>query len=157
MKKVDLWKETCLILIGLIAGYLLSPNIGNIRKSEISVITDTIVVKDTIFASIIPPLTEENLRKELIKQNVLYPEIVFAQAILETNKFQSRVCKEYNNLFGLMKGDSYRKYKNWTESVTAYKKLIQHKYKEGQNYFVFLDELPYASDEEYITKLKKLI
>ena len=41
-------------------------------------------------------LTIENLYAALKKHGIKYPKIVLAQAILETGRFRSRVCNEYN-------------------------------------------------------------
>lgn len=149
-----MWKNFCLLLIGLIIGYIISPTVKKYTFVEPRVQVDTFIVKDTVYVSI-PKLNKENLRKELIKQKVLNPEIVLAQALLETNQFKSRVCREDNNLFGLMKNGKYRKFKNWPESVTAYKNLIQNRYKNHENYFAFLDRIGYAEDQEYIQKIKR--
>lgn len=102
------------------------------------------------------PLTEENLRKELKRNNIRHPEIVIAQAKLESNLGKSSVYKRTNNLFGLKKGDRYRKFSHWSQSVLAYKNLVQSKY-DGGNYYKFLDNLPYASDDNYTDKLKTLL
>ncbi len=101
--------------------------------------------------------TKENVYKECVSQNVLHPEIVTAQFCLETGNGTSRVCWEYNNLFGLYdskKGD-YFKFDTWQESITGYKNMIQYKYKGG-NYYEFLDSIGYATAKNY-TKVLRLI
>jgi len=148
-----MYKNICLLLVGLILGYIISPTVKKYAFVEPVIQTDTVILTDTVYVNI-PKLNKENLRKELIKQGIINPEIVLAQALLETNHFQSRVCREENNLFGLMKNGSYRTFKNWPECVTAYKNLIQNRYKEHENYFVFLDRIGYAEDPEYIQKIK---
>jgi len=46
--------------------------------------------------------TTDEVLKELKAQNVLYPEIVLAQSILETGWFKCKNCSlDNNNLFGL--------------------------------------------------------
>ncbi len=47
-------------------------------------------------------LTKENLWLTIKAMDIMYPEIAFAQAILETGHFKSNNCKEANNLFGMM-------------------------------------------------------
>lgn len=82
---------------------------------------------------------------------------VLAQAVLETGHFQSRVCKQYNNLFGLYdskKGDYFR-FERWEDSVAGYKRMIQYRYKGG-NYLYFLKRIGYAEDPRYISKVAKL-
>lgn len=82
---------------------------------------------------------------------------VLAQALLETGHFSSRVCKEYNNLFGLYdsKSRDYFRFARWEDSVVGYKKMIQYKYKGG-NYLKFLKRIGYAEDPMYIQKIAKM-
>lgn len=58
-----------------------------------------------------------------------HPEIVVAQSILETGWYKSINCLDNNNLFGLYnsKKKKYFKFNHWTESVKAYKNMIQYK------------------------------
>lgn len=49
----------------------------------------------------LPELTIPNLLAEIKKNNIKFPKIVLAQAILETGWFKSSVCRNKHNLFGL--------------------------------------------------------
>lgn len=91
--------------------------------------------------------------------NVKHKNIVYAQAILETGHFRSKVCREYNNLFGLYNSRSkdYYKFNHWSESVVAYLNYIQYRYKPPNDYYKFLEEIGYAEDPQYITKLKNIV
>lgn len=91
--------------------------------------------------------------------NINNPEIVVAQAILETGHYRSEGCKKDNNLFGLYNSykREYFKFSHWTESVKAYKNMIQYKQKEGEEYFSFLKRISYAEDSLYNNKLKNII
>lgn len=93
---------------------------------------------------------------ELKRNKIKHPDIVLAQAKLETGRYTSNVCKTHNNLFGLKRGNRYRSYRHWTESVRAYKKLIQSRYKGG-NYYAFLERIGYASYPNYTLKLRDLV
>lgn len=117
--------------------------------------TDTIIAE---WKSNPLELNEQNLYNELIKQKVDFPEIVKAQAILETGNFKSYSCKVHNNLFGLKKKNgAYMYFEHWTLAVAAYKKYIQ-KYKTPPNdYYKYLQNLGYAEDKMYITKLKQIV
>lgn len=103
-------------------------------------------------------LSKENLYSELVAQEIDYPEIVLAQALLETDNFKSYSCKVRNNLFRLMRKDgTYMEFDHWTNSVHAYKKYIQ-KYKEVPNdYYKYLNDLGYAKDSIYIIRVKEII
>lgn len=116
-------------------------------------------------AMVIPPseykamgsvLNRGNLYAEIIRQEVLFPKVVLAQALLETGYFSSRVCLEYNNLFGLRKRNGeYMRFEKWEDSVAAYRDYVQYKYKGG-NYFEFLNRIGYAEDKAYTTKVRQL-
>ena len=104
-------------------------------------------------------LPQEGLMEALEYYEVKHPQIVYAQAILETGHFKSNVCLNYNNLFGLYdsKNKDYYRFNHWAESIVAYKEWIQKKYQPPNNYYVFLEETNYASDKEYISTLKSIV
>lgn len=99
----------------------------------------------------------ESLHEVMKEVGVSNQLFVLAQAILETGNFQSRVCKQYNNLFGLYdsRHKDYYRFARWEDSVVGYIKLIQYKYKGG-NYLQFLKKVRYAEDPGYIRKVAKI-
>ena len=159
-RKVNYHLIYCFI-IGLLIGYIARPQQKN-DKIEIkmnvikdSVVLDTIKIKPLLSNRTLP-LNEKNLKKVLKDNKIKQPNIVFAQAKLETGNFTSKVCKSKGNLFGLRKGNQYRCYEHWTESVKAYKKLIQSRY-TGGDYLAFLNRIGYAEDPSYIDKLQTIL
>ena len=107
----------------------------------------------------------------LIKEmNFNFPHIVYAQAILESSNFQSKIFKENHNLFGMKqaiiritkaKGTQYEHafYKNWIESLddyALYSSTYLSSLKTEGDYFNYLSQ-NYAEDTLYISKLKKII
>ena len=104
-------------------------------------------------------LSEENLYNELIAQGVDFPEIVTAQALLETGHFKSYACLQQNNLFGLRDNKGkYMSFPHWTDAVAAYKKYIQrYNHPVPEDYYAYLQELGYAEDPQYINKLKQIV
>ena len=113
---------------------------------------------DNITKSENPELTIPNLYKEIIRNGILYPKIVLAQAILETGWFRSSVCRNKHNLFGLTnpRTGKYYEFNHWTESVRAYYTKVQYKYKGG-NYLLWLDEIGYAEDSDYVLVITKIL
>lgn len=101
---------------------------------------------------------ENGLKEALLYYEIKYPEIVYAQAILETGHFKSKVYQNNNNLFGLYdsKNKKYYQFKHWSESIIAYKSYIQSKYNSDMSYYNFLKCINYAEDINYINKLKNL-
>ena len=104
-------------------------------------------------------LSEENLYNELVAQGVDFPEIVTAQAILETGHFKSYACLQQNNLFGLRDNKGkYMSFPHCTDAVAAYKKYIQrYNHPVPEDYYAYLQELGYAEDPQYIDKLKQIV
>lgn len=100
----------------------------------------------------------KDLPKVLEYYDVQHPDIVRAQAILETGHFRSIVFKKYNNLFGLYNSrkKDYYKFNHWTESVLGYLNFIQYRYKPPNDYYQFLQKIGYAEDSLYISKLKSI-
>jgi len=111
----------------------------------------------TVFAQ-----TPEEVLAELKSQNVLYPEIVLAQSILETGWYKCKNCSmDNNNLFGLWNSrkQEYYYYSDWKHSIGGYLKGIQYKWykKEYKDYYHFLNDIGYATDPQYIVKLKTIV
>ena len=113
---------------------------------------------DNITKSENPELTIPNLYKEIIRNGILYPKIVLAQAILETGWFRSSVCRNKHNLFGLTnpRTGKYYEFNHWTESVWAYYTKVQYKYKGG-NYLLWLDEIGYAENPRYTDSIINIL
>ena len=106
----------------------------------------------------LPELTIPNLLAEIKKNNIKYPKIVLAQAILETGWFKSSVCRSKHNLFGLTnpRTKTYYEFNHWTESVKAYYTKVQYRY-SGGNYLLWLKKIGYAEDKGYIRAIIKVL
>lgn len=102
---------------------------------------------------------KEGLREALIYYGIQHPDIVYAQAVLETGHFKSQGCLRDNNLFGLYNSKSkrYHKFDHWHISVVKYKEWIQKRYKPPEDYYHFLQRIGYAQDPQYINKLKRVV
>lgn len=105
------------------------------------------------------PLNRENLLKELKMQGIKFPKIVLAQAILETGNFQSRLCKESNNIFGLYNSNKmeFFHFMDWQECVRGYKTMIEYRHRDDEDYYSFLKRIGYAEDPDYISKLINIV
>lgn len=112
------------------------------------------------------PITELELNKEnffLVCEiyDVQFPEIVYAQARLESGNFKSKLFETKNNFLGLYnsKIKDFYEFEHWTECILGYKELLQFKYtgdEQIETYYQFLIDLPYAMDPQYITKVKRI-
>jgi uncharacterized FlgJ-related protein len=107
-------------------------------------------------------VTYENLYQEIITTGIKFPEIVFAQAVLETGHFNSELFHTANNLFG-MKVPKKRKtlsiseekrgfavFEDWTFSVKDY--LLDKIYAKNKNYSKSL--LKIIGNFDYIFKIE---
>ena len=115
------------------------------------------------------PPTVEQLHTYLIKIGADFPDIVTAQAVLETGHFESRACVELNNLFGLTRGgdkNGYQVFSSWQECCREYQRQIQWRYYSGGDYYDFLGCMwmhrdgrcvPYAKETEYCERVKTIV
>ena len=158
MRKKNYWKEVCLLLIGLFLGMLFERHYPTSLPSKkvITIEKDTIVHRDTIYATVVYPLNKKNVLAELKRQKVPHANIVLAQSLLETGKYTSKNCRNKNNLFGIRRNNKYQSYKNWKESIIDYKKSISKRYKGG-DYYKFLENIGYAEDPAYTQLLKEIV
>ena len=118
-------------------------------------------------------LTHEVLYEQIIQKDIKFPDIVFAQAVLESGHFKSQLFLNNNNLFGMKtpkrrettainKGKSgYALYKSWDSSVDDYRLWQEFTLKNKEDitekeYFSLLGRV-YASDKSYVETLKKVI
>lgn len=141
----------CILLIGLLIHFIYSSPRKDTESLPIN------LQQPEFFLSNNP--TDSLIYKACIYYNIHNPEIVVAQAILETGYYRSEGCKKDNNLFGLYNSNKkeYFKFSHWTESVKAYRDMIQYKYKNNEDYYHFLDRIGYAEDSLYNNKLKNII
>jgi hypothetical protein len=114
--------------------------------------------------------SKEKLKGYILQLNIKYPQIVLAQAELESGHFKSSIFKENNNFFGMKpaklrpttnKGENkgHAVFDTWRDCVNDYA-LFQAAYlneiKSQDEYFQYLEQ-NYAEDPKYVDKLKKII
>lgn len=140
-------------LAGITLMYIHEGSAGNPPSSTTQ--SDTIPLRPNF----IDQPAKDGLKNALEFYGIEHSDIVYAQALLETGHFKSVGCLEHNNLFGLYnsKAKRYYRFNHWSESVVAYKKWIQRRYKPPEDYYEFLKRIHYARDPEYIKKLKKIV
>ena len=145
---------SCAIAVLGVSIYHLRCSMENIKPPEVKV--EYIVnEKQPDFFSKSP---QEGLIEALEYYGVKHPQIVYAQAVLESGLGESPLYKRTNNLFGLYnsKGGEYYSYDHWTACIADYRDKIQSRLREGEDYYEFLKRIKYAEDKEYINKLKRI-
>lgn len=147
------WSVVIVLLLQVKSMVSQQPKVETVPVIEVA---DTIINEQPKFFSQTP---KEGLEEALSYYGLKHKDIVYAQAILETGNFKSKVCRENNNLFGLYnsKKKRYCKFKHWAESVVAYKEWIQKKYQPPNNYYIFLENINYAEEKEYTRLLKEIV
>jgi flagellum-specific peptidoglycan hydrolase FlgJ len=118
-------------------------------------------------------ITKESLYEQIKKYGIKFPDVVFAQAILESGQFTSMLFKSANNLFGMKiptKRESsangktksgYSSYEDWNFSVYDYflwqDYMLRNKGDLTKNQYLALLGKVYAEDPQYVNKLKRRI
>jgi flagellum-specific peptidoglycan hydrolase FlgJ len=147
-------KQKIKIMVILVASIFIAGliSLSQIHKNnEILDLPKPTIIADTVR---IDTFSENALIIELHELKMLAPNIVLAQAKLETGNFKSYLFKKSNNLFGFRNFNGYIKYDSWKSSVKAYKDWQTRKYKGG-DYYDFLEHINYAEDTLYVYKLKQ--
>lgn len=114
------------------------------------------------------PFSVDNLKLALRHYSIQCPEVVLAQAILETGNFTSVIFLEQNNLFGMKhprlrdtvscgSDRDHAMYDHWLDSVIDYKLWQDYRLPEVESYYAFLKDRGYAEDVLYFRKLKEII
>lgn len=162
LKKVSAWK----VILPFIVSAVLSLSIGVRYASSITILTN-----DGTYAISPENTFNEQLLKEYIEElNIAFPEIVFAQAKLESGNFKGKMFLENHNLFGMKKpsirsttakGEQYGHayYDSWKESVLDYALWSCRYLSNIKTKKQYLDYLAnnYAEDTLYIKKLHSII
>lgn len=106
--------------------------------------------------------TAQRFYDYLIQLNIKFPDIVFAQACLETGHFKSQIFKTNHNLFGMREAKrriktstgtefGYAYYNNWKESVLDYgffQATYLNQIKTEEQYLEYLQQ-NYAEADNY--------
>jgi uncharacterized FlgJ-related protein len=133
----------------------------------------TSVPKDTVSEPIIiseqtNDITHDEVKLYLKQINVKFPEIVYAQTVLETGNYKSNICYENNNICGMKvsakrpttaigskNGHAY--YRTWQESLLDYALYQAYYFSHVKTVDEYLDSLRnYAEDTTYIAKIKQI-
>ena len=147
------------LLVGLIGGALCYSSFHTCVECELPhVPEDTAIVLEQPEFFLSDTITVEGLYKACEYYEIQQPDIVVAQAILETGFFKSDLCLKRHNLFGLFNSCTmdFYSFDHWTESVKAYRDKVQYRYKTG-NYYDWLEHIGYAEDSLYVSKLKNIV
>lgn len=116
-------------------------------------------------------ITKQKLYEQIIKFGIKFPDIVFAQAMIESGEFTSKLFRTANNMFGMKfpssrettaKGKTkggYSKYEDWSFGVYDYFLWQDHMLRQRNDitktqYLALIGKI-YAKDPGYVNKVKR--
>lgn len=157
-----------LMLSVLILNSFINNKGDEVEETVIDSMPEPIEFRDTVEA-IEELIHGDSLKVYLKSINVKHPDIVYAQAVLESGYFTSTLFHNNSNLFGMKAAkqrpytyidvkSGYAYYSDWKQSVLDYA-LFQSAYMRGLNreqYFRYLQR-NYADDSGYVRKLQAII
>lgn len=145
------------LLVGTLLGVMLCMSRHTaLEREEAQIESDSVTVRlhqPEFFLEDVP--TAELVSKACDYYKIQHADVVVSQAILETGNFKSDLCLNQNNLFGLYNSrrDEFFSFDHWAKSVKAYRDKIQYRYHSG-DYYEWLQDIGYAEDTCYVSKLK---
>lgn len=161
-KEVSKWNILQFIIGVVLITHIVSMVINPSIQSSIEKIPIAISNNKSSFS-------EEKLKEMIVELNLKHPDVIYAQAILESGNFKSSIFKNNNNLFGMKEAKqrpttalgtqlNHAYYNNWRDCVLDYA-IWQSSYARRLTKEQYLDLLNdmYAEDNSYKIKLIKLI
>jgi len=134
------------------------------------IVTISLVFSLVVCAKSQPSKTE--VYQQIVSEGLIFPDIVFAQAILESGNFKSKVSRENNNFFGMRlakvrkttaigQKSGYAKYISWKEGVKDYKlwqdRIIKNKPNITRDEYMSLLNRIYAQSSSYVSYVKLIV
>jgi uncharacterized FlgJ-related protein len=116
-------------------------------------------------------LTNKNVWNTIQSAGIKHADIVFAQAILESGHFKSKLVKTNNNLFGMKlpkirettaigSKNKYATYKHWMNSVQDYKMYQNYLFRKKEmsriEYLSYIKK-NYSTTPDYVTRVMKIV
>jgi uncharacterized FlgJ-related protein len=160
----ELILKTALISIALILIYGVRNKMDKARLEQLSTEEKLIIIDEY------NEFSEEKLILKIKELNFRFPHIILAQAKLETGNFKSQSFVNGNNMFGMKQAKSrantaqgtefgHASYDTWKESLydyALYYNAYLNKLRTESQYYSYLSQ-NYATDPEYVSKLKNII
>ena len=118
-----------------------------------------------------PSMTGSNVYREIVNVGIIYPDIAYAQALLESGSFTSLLARKNHNIFGMRvptkrpttatgKRNGYATYSSWQESIQDYKIWQTHLFKRHpmnrEQFKAYIDKY-YSTSSNYLVKIDKII
>ena len=130
-------------------------------------------VQDTIIVQQDDSVTKEKFYEQIIKFGIKFPDIVFAQAMIESGELTSKLFKTANNMFGMRfpsvrettaqgkTNGGYSRYEDWNFGVYDYflwqDHMLRNRTEITKSQYLSLLGRVYAEDPNYVSKVKKKV
>lgn len=94
---------------------------------------------------------------------IKHPNVIWAQARLESGNFESKTYKQKRNCLGIYdsKRKQYAWFNSWQECVKAYRDRVQYRFKKenatDEEYIRWLISINYATDKNYANKIRNIM
>ena len=94
---------------------------------------------------------------------VKHPNVVWAQARLESGNFESKTYRQKHNCLGIYdtKRKQYAWFNRWQECVEAYRDRVQYRFTRtdatDEEYLQWLTKIGYAKEKTYASRVRKII
>ena len=118
-------------------------------------------------------ITKQKLYEQIIKFGIKFPDIVFAQAMIESGELTSKLFKTANNMFGMRfpsvrettaqgkTNGGYSRYEDWNFGVYDYflwqDHMLRNRTEITKSQYLSLLGRVYAEDPNYVSKVKKKV
>lgn len=157
------------LFIGFISIYIFkSIFIPDIPLREVKSLKDK--YEQVLIAETQNEFTEERFISKIKELNIKQPHIAYAQAMLESGNFTSRIFRENNNMFGMKQARSrinlakstqygHAYFENWEECLLDFafhRATYLSKLRTEKDIYTYLGRY-YAEDPSYINKLKTMV
>jgi flagellum-specific peptidoglycan hydrolase FlgJ len=125
------------------------------------------------FSKLDDEINYQNLYNKILECGIKYPDIVFAQAVLETGHFRSDLFQKANNLFGMKlpskretvaigkTNGGYAVFPNWESSVIDYglwqSYMLDRKGNLTRSQYLRLLDRIYSESKGYTSKVRRII
>ena len=160
-----------LVFVAILCIQLKFDNIKLSKQENVELVLTEKLLEQNIGEAILYPSKEINdsiLYDYLVEINAWYPEVLLAQAKLESANYESNIFKKTNNLYGMKSVNSrmhcqtgsynsYGLYDSWKLSVIDRVLWDLFAFKEKPDIESYISKLEiYAEDTVYIKKIKQL-
>lgn len=165
-RNVKIFMTSTLLLLML---FLVSGTTTNTEYIDETIPPDALEKEVILVTDRADIFTPDKLRDLLIDLNLRHPDIIYAQALIESGHFTSDIFIENHNLFGMKvatqrpttnKGvrRNHAYYSSWQNSVLDYA-MYQSKYLSKLSKEQYLSYLhrSYAEDKTYVARIRDII